>query len=455
MALADTLKTDINAPIVKPSEKYRLEEIVPLQEMQVKAAEQEAEFERKKEIQKAESEAKTAKMMSDYDESAAEKLKNHPSYIKFQEAIDQKSKAAYIPDQENPRRLATILALTNLLGVAVGGKGKTAAQNALAAQNGMLEGYQKGRADIIKQQKDIFDENQKQLDKTIENLHKGFQDAVALAPLDRKAAEEKAMSIINQENADFVRELYNKSGLVATYKTITAMLKPKEERLKNMQQEEQKMVMTPYQKEMLDLKKRELSRKEQKDEGTIGALPKDAKTKDEYRARFEVIKNIEDLQDLLQNPKYSKFITPATKFTPDILANLQQNFPELQSKLARIQAQEFLIGGKSLTGSEQKILEPIFGWRGLTADALNRRLGETKRAMQVTQSLNEEIYPGFKNLKPKLDAAYESIGKIPTIPQQETPQAVYKVGQEITRGGKKYKVIDDSNPEDPDLEEIK
>ena len=250
MALADTLKTDLNAPVVRPSQQYEKETIAPLRERMMTALESEENVGRKKEIQQASSQANLNASMVTYDTQASEKLHNDPNLIKYQEAIDQKSKAAFIPDQENPQRLATVLAITNLLGIAIGGKGKNSAQTALAAQNGMLEGYQQGRADIIKQQKDIFDTNQKQLDKTIENLHRGFQDALALAPTDRKAAEEKAMSTINRENADFLRELYNKTGLVGASKTIAELLKQAESRQKLMQQEEMKMIKTPHEIEI-------------------------------------------------------------------------------------------------------------------------------------------------------------------------------------------------------------
>ena len=260
MALADTLKTDLNAPVVRPSQQYEKETIAPLRERMMTALESEENVGRKKEIQQASSQANLNASMVTYDTQASEKLHNDPNLIKYQEAIDQKSKAAFIPDQENPQRLATVLAITNLLGIAIGGKGKNSAQTALAAQNGMLEGYQQGRADIIKQQKDIFDTNQKQLDKTIENLHRGFQDALALAPTDRKAAEEKAMSTINRENADFLRELYNKTGLVGASKTIAELLKQAESRQKLMQQEEMKMIKTPHE---LEIERHELEMERQ------------------------------------------------------------------------------------------------------------------------------------------------------------------------------------------------
>ena len=251
MALADTLKTDLNAPITRQSDIYEKETVAPLREKYTKSLESEQNISQQKEIRKSEDEAKLSKQMAEFGEKQTKELE--PIRNKYQEAIDKKSAAAYIPDQENPERLATILAITNLLGVMVGGKGKNSAQTALAAQNGMLEGYQKGRADIIKQQKDVFDENQKQLDKTIQDLHQGFQEAMALAPVNKEAAHNKALQTINEQNADFLRELYNKTGLVGTSKSISEALKQAEKLREEMRKEEDKMIITPKEQANLDI----------------------------------------------------------------------------------------------------------------------------------------------------------------------------------------------------------
>ena len=257
MALADTLKTDLNAPITRQSDVYEKETIAPLREKYTKSLESEQKVAQEKEIRKSKDEAKLSKQMADYGYLQGKELE--PIQQKYQDAVDKKSAAAYIPDQENPERLATILAITNLLGVMVGGKGKNSAQTALSAQNGMLEGYQQGRADIIKQQKSVFDENQKQLDKTIENLHRGFQEAMALAPVAKEAAHNKALQTINEENADFLRELYNKTGLVGASKSIGEALKQAEKLRGEMRKEEDKMIITPKEQQHLDLETERLA----------------------------------------------------------------------------------------------------------------------------------------------------------------------------------------------------
>ena len=160
-------------------------------------------------------------------------------------------------------------------------------------------------------------------------------------------------------------------------------------------------------------KREELKEKKQTDTGEI---PKDAKTKEEYRARYEIIKNIEDIQSLLENPKYSKLITPATKFTPDVINNLRANFPELSQKLARIQAIEFQIGGKALTAKEQEILSPIYAWKGLTVDALKSRISGVRENLQDVNDMTEVYFPGLKRIHGEFDRIYEQKGKVPEVP---------------------------------------
>ena len=432
MALADTLKTDLNAPVVRPSQQYEKETIAPLRERMMTALESEENVGRKKEIQQASSQANLSASMATYDTQASEKLHNDPNLIKYQEAIDQKSKAAFIPDQENPQRLATVLAITNLLGIAIGGKGKNSAQTALAAQNGMLEGYQQGRADIIKQQKDIFDTNQKQLDKTIENLHRGFQDALALAPTDRKAAEEKAMSTINRENADFLRELYNKTGLVGASKTIAELLKQAESRQKLMQQEEMKMIKTPHE---LEIERHQLEMESQGRRGLDikekSSNAKLLKTTDDVQAdlisrgvnisspkdRAEVAKVVASMaeldslrNDVINNPGLIGRQGQIQQFTDRYIKSFKGEAPPLdESKVAQADQEALLFSKKyasMLTRYEQALAG---GSRGFTValqkrynDLLSQNQFNAPSMIKLFDDMSHEIASGARQKSNKL-----------------------------------------------------
>jgi len=127
-------------------------------------------------------------------------------------------------------------------------------------------------------------------------------------------------------------------------------------------------------------------------------LPKDSKTNDEHRFRFEAMENVKEVLNDLKDPKIRKLIGPGNQYLPDIILNLQDKFPELAQKLARFQSQEFQIGGKSLTQSEQRILGPIYNWRNLTAKALEDNLREANRIMNREQGILESRFDGLKEV---------------------------------------------------------
>ena len=251
--LTKSLGTDVNSPVsaVAPSSKFFKEELMPSMEQMQTALGTEEKFKKEKSVKEAQQQADILRKDVTLAEEENKKLREDPTRAKYQAAISQKESAAYIPDQENPERLATILALTNLMGVAIGRGGKANAQTALAAQNGMLEGYQKGRADIIKQQKDIFDETQKKLDKTIDDLHRGMQDAAILYAKDKEAGHQKAMLTMAENQASFMKDFYDKNGMGQTYEMSKQIYDMKNKKYEEMKKEEAKNAITPYQERML------------------------------------------------------------------------------------------------------------------------------------------------------------------------------------------------------------
>jgi hypothetical protein len=142
-----------------------------------------------------------------------------------------------------------------------------------------------------------------------------------------------------------------------------------------------------------------------KAKGAAGEMPKDTKTRDEHRFRHVATENLKDILKDLQDPKIRKLIGPQNQYLPDVILNLQDEYPQLAQKLARFQSNEFLIGGKSLTTSEQRILGPIYNWRGLTAKALEDNLREATKEMNYQQGVLEEGYPGLKEMTKRYSTA--------------------------------------------------
>ena len=335
------------------------------------------------------------------------------------------------PTKENIPELATLFSLIGVIGMAVGGAGKMSAIGSMNSMSGMMKGWQQGRSDLWNREKQEFDKEMTKVKSIIDDAYKDADRAYKMMATDRRESEALANQSAAKMGGQIGKQILEKQGL------------------------------EPYFKYLQEIKgdiNKVLDRAVKTSKSVEGALPKDSKTRDEFRARYQAVKNVEDIQSLLDNPKYAKFINPTTGFTPAVINNLRENFPELSSKLARIQAIEFQIGGKALTKNEQAILEPLYGWKGLTTDALKERLKEVKDNFNKTNGLVEIDYPGLKSLRGKYDQYYEQTGKVPEVPAPES--AIYSVGDIVQKGEKRFKVtgvIKDGqgNIVDYDVDEVK
>jgi hypothetical protein len=326
------------------------------------------------------------------------------------------------PTKDNIESLSTLFGLIGVIGAALGGSGKMSATASLNAMGGMMKGWQQGRADLWKKEKEEFDKGMQKVKAVLEDAYRDADRAMKTLAYNRQEAEALATQSAAKLGGQVGKQILAKQGVERYFtfldnvkKDLTEAEKRAFEREKFGAEQAQRERQFQLQERRIALqeKKADLEAKKKTDTGEI---PKDAKTKEEYRARYEIVKNIEDIQSLLEDPKYRGLITPATKFTPDVINNLRANFPELSQKLARIQAIEFQIGGKALTAKEQEILSPIYAWKGLTADALKSRISGVKENLQDVNNMTEVYYPGLKRIHGEWDRLYEQKGKVPEVP---------------------------------------
>ena len=386
-------------------------------------------------------------------ESKAQSSKDFAQTMRDQEAarskkLEENQMPTFKPTQDDAIALGQLFSLIATTGMMLGNSGKMSGVNSMNAMTGMLEGFSKGRADLFKQQKDIYDKEFQKMKAIREDIKNDFDRYKELLATDREAAEDLKSVLIAKAGQNSILgkqlELGNLKAAGETLEGVDKTLTKAEERA---------FELTKMQKQFenqLELKKREAALKQ----GV--ALPKE-KELGQYRARFETIKNIDEIESLLKDPEFRRIVNPTTAITPALLQNLRDEYPQLANKLARVQAIEFQTGGKALTASEQKILEPIYGWRGKTAEALESQLGETKRSLELTQGLYEKDYPGLVARKPMYEQAYGQLGTLSTLPMEQAEQTTYKVGDIVSKGGKQYKVtgVYQDDPSNPEVEEIK
>ena len=138
----------------------------------------------------------------------------------YQTKLEKEPLPAFVPSKENSNDLATLFSLVSVIGMVVGGGGKENAQQAMSAMNGMLEGHQKGRADLYKQELSTFDKNFKSMVQKHAEFRKEMEDAVKLASTDKEAAMADAKLAAVKSGSNIVKAMLDQGRLLDAYKFV-------------------------------------------------------------------------------------------------------------------------------------------------------------------------------------------------------------------------------------------
>jgi len=264
--MPNTLKTSLDplATILQDTP-----EDVALNKKIQESIESKAGLEVAKEKEQATQKSIEAKGQEDVQKEYARKVEEDPLRAEKLGLIEKQKDTTFVPTKENVNDLAAVFTLTNLLGFMIGGKSKGNAQAALSAQNGMLEGHQKGLQDVYKREKDVFDENQKALEKTINALDKQLTENIQLYATDRDAGLAAIRTTLAEHNAKFLQDSLEKYGPAYMYdqlmntkkvndqlKQVKAKLYEHEETLQHQREmERQGQERLGYEQQRLELEK--------------------------------------------------------------------------------------------------------------------------------------------------------------------------------------------------------
>lgn len=119
---------------------------------------------------------------------------------------------AFVPTKETTQDLAGIFSLMSIVGMVVG---KGNAQLAMSSMNGMLEGYQKGRADLYKKELIQFDKNFKAMQSKVLTLEKELAEAMELKKLDREKGDLAITMALAKAESPLLNAMRNRLGDVA------------------------------------------------------------------------------------------------------------------------------------------------------------------------------------------------------------------------------------------------
>jgi len=190
--------------------------VKPAQEKLAESTKAKAEVAGAEKAMLTQAEADRQKTYQQAGEVATQAVKTSPVFTEKEE-VYKKTSEPFIPTKDDVKDIAALYSLVNVVGMAMGAGGKQNSLQAMHAMNGMLEGYQKGRADLYKKEKDKFDVNMKNLKSRYDMLDKQLKDVMTLAQTDREAARQAADVLFAQTGADFYKKMADKIGLAGLY----------------------------------------------------------------------------------------------------------------------------------------------------------------------------------------------------------------------------------------------
>jgi len=396
-------------PKLSAGSKYEKAIAQPLEEL-AGTRQEKAEFDVTQKEDVTRREAERGKKKAEASRAEVQEIKASPEFTGLRKLEEETMGKAFIPTQDTAVDIASLYSLVNVIGMSIGAGGKQNAMQAMHAMNGMLEGYQKGRGDLYKREKDIFDTSMKTLKTKTDILQRRLKEISELASKNAAAADQEADVLFAEQGADFLKKYKEKFGLAATVKFWEDVVKAKgkateltlkeEEAAAREAAAERRSRQAMEQRERLARLQRETAALKATE--TKGEKPpaKDIILRNELRnTLIPKLQSAIPIIDRLNQEKQWNKLTSLLAIDPRVAEAEFKNDEEALSlirTLAYFRSKEFETAGKALTRKEDQILAPIVrsdlrvyeGTRGALLDGL--------KTMQQEQIGLEAMYPYIK-----------------------------------------------------------
>jgi hypothetical protein len=374
----------------------------------------------------------------------------------YQGKLEAEPLPAFIPTKDTAQDIAGLFSVISVIGMAIGGGGKMAAQRAMGAMDGMLKGYRQGRMDLYKQQRNEFDANFKTMIQKHQEFRKEMEDAVKLAATNKEAGFAAAELAATKAGSTPVQAMLRKGELVRANDFVKDLQKADENAFAFVarQRENEIKEEATAKRHKEDMAQRERLAKEQnalreklakvaadakgKDKGTT--LKPGAKITEGYVADTILRADVNGLIKDLQNPKLQEqitkyrvkaFLTEEGKVLNQLISgDIPTELQQFLTKVRDIRNNYYLnISGKAVTGGEAlrnygTVPQPGDDFKEMQnkLTGMSGRIGDSITLKQQLFGLPElTLNPGTKpNLKPGDDYAIGSqpdkyeVGKVYT-----------------------------------------
>lgn len=385
-------------------------------------------------------------------------------------ARDELKNAAFIPSKNNAKDMATMFSLVGIIGMAVGGEGKISAYQTMGAMNGMMEGYQKGRVDLYKREKDIFEKNLKVLQGKVTLLQSELQEALQTYRTNRELGEQQAEIAFAKAGADIGAQALKKQGLVRAVEyidgvakdtnTLATMANDQTKRAEDMAFKDRQQTETERANKAAE-RDRAIDRQQRRElelaKQNASSLKPSAKIQEAFIADNQLKADLGAIRERLQDPKLLKQIADyrAEAFFSEeggkmISQLLQKQIPpELKQFLTQVSDMRnnyyLAISGKAVTQGEAMRSYGTVPQPGDSAekmlnniDGMERRVGQKVEIMRYMYSdlpnLEGKLRPGGKtSLVPNENY---SIGAQDQAPAASTQKYMLNNREIVPRGNK-------------------
>jgi hypothetical protein len=290
----------------------------------------------------------------------ATEARNLPQRTALTEARTEFGNMAFVPTKETTQDLAGIFSLMSVVGMVVG---KGNAQLAMSSMNGMLEGYQKGRADLYKKELTQFDKNFKAMQSKVMTLEKELSEAMELKKLDREKGDLEITMALAKAESPLLNAMRSKQGDVAIFNAVQGVKKDVDTlvRLTNDLQGKADArtdaAAARAQQERL-AKENRLAADER---ARLTRLDKEGKLSPKERGEVRGINNLSDEIQRLKNTFKPEFVNFGADVVGDVASKVQSriaNNPEMANWWRRYEnvalPERHSMFGATLTGNEAK-----------------------------------------------------------------------------------------------------
>jgi hypothetical protein len=165
------------------------------------------------------------------------------------------------PTKDNIESLSTLFGLIGVVGMAMGGAGKNSATMALNSMGGMMKGWQQGRADLWKKEKDEFDKSMAKVKAVLDDAYKDADRAMKTLAYNRQEAEALAGQSAAKLGGQVLKQVLDKQGVEAYVTRLTELKKDLQHQEEFEFKKSERSETRAYQNRMIELKEKEILNK--------------------------------------------------------------------------------------------------------------------------------------------------------------------------------------------------